>query len=140
MKTHCKWLEDDEQMLVNPDGQVLPCCYLSNYFTVDKRPPIPTEMIDTDFKVKKQYVYDTYKEIEDQLYHIDFVNLEVSREYLFNEYEKRKDKLNIFTNDLEDILSNEWFTKILPESWEHEDTISTPCKQICTSCLHSPKV
>jgi hypothetical protein len=137
MKTHCKWIEDDEQMLVNPDGQVLPCCYLSNYFTVDKRPPIPVEMIK-DGKVKKEYVWDTFHKIEDQLYHIDFVNLEVSREYLFQEYEKRKDKLNIFTNDLKDILNDEWFTKILPESWESENTIAGPCKEICTSCLHSP--
>ena len=26
-KTHCKWMEDDEQMLVNPTGEVIPCCY-----------------------------------------------------------------------------------------------------------------
>ena len=25
----CKWLEDDN-ILVNPDGQVFPCCYLGN--------------------------------------------------------------------------------------------------------------
>lgn len=25
----CKWLEDDN-ILINPDGQVLPCCYLGN--------------------------------------------------------------------------------------------------------------
>ena len=37
---------------------------------------------------------------------------------------KRKAELNIFTNDLEDILNDEWFTKILPESWESEDTIA----------------
>ncbi len=139
-KTHCKWIEDDEQMLVNPDGQVLPCCYLSNYFTVDKRPSIPLEQISPDGKVKQMWRDGPCHQIEDQLYHIDFVNFEVSNEYLFQEYEKRKDKLNIFTNDLEDILNDEWFTKILPESWESEDTISIPCKNICTSCLQKKRL
>ena len=41
---------------------------------------------------------------------------------------------------LEDILNDEWFTKILPESWESEDTISIPCKNICTSCLQKKRL
>lgn len=127
MKTHCKWIEDDEQMLVNPDGQVLPCCYLSNYYAANN---IPLK--------SKEEVYDNvntnFRRIEDQLYYIDLVNYEVHNEYLYKEYNKRKDKLNIFTNDLEDILSNEWFTKILPESWEDPKKIAGPCKKICTKC------
>ena len=122
-KTHCKWMEDDEQMLINPDGQVLPCCYLSPYFRIDKMPLKSREQAWKDFD-----------KIEDQLYHIDLTNYLVHNEYLYKEYEKRKDKLNIFENDLEDILNSEWFTKILPESWENEDTIAGPCKRICTDC------
>ena len=122
-KTHCKWMEDDEQMLINPDGQVLPCCYLSPYFRIDKMPLKSREQAWKDFD-----------KIEDQLYHIDLTNYLVHNEYLYKEYEKRKDKLNIFENDLEDILNSEWFTKILPESWENEDTIAGPCKRICTKC------
>jgi len=129
-KTHCKWMEDDEQMLVSPDGQILPCCYLSGYFRIDKMP----------IKSKEE-IYDNldnnFRKMEDQLYYIDLVNYEVHNEYLYKEYEKRKDKLNIFTNDLEDILNDEWFTKILPESWESEYTIAGPCKGICTNCNDS---
>ena len=121
MKTICKWLEEDEQMLVGPDGQVLPCCYLSGYFTVGNESK----------KDKNTWKYDN---ILDQLYHKDLVHNNVREEYLYKEYEKRKDKLNIFNNDLEDILSNEWFTKILPESWEDENKIARPCKKICTKC------
>ena len=40
---------------------------------------------------------------------------------------------NIFKNDLEDILNNEWFTKILPKSWESKETIAGPCYRICTN-------
>ncbi len=122
-KTHCKWMEDDEQMLVNPDGQVLPCCYLSGYFRSNITSPI-----------SRKKSWEDFDEIEDQLYHVDLVNNLTHNEYLYKEYEKRKDKLNIFTNDLEDILNNEWFTKILPESWESKDTIAGACKRICTKC------
>ena len=72
------------------------------------------------------------QEVKDQLYHIDLVNNLTHNEYLYKEYEKRKDKLNLFTNDLEDILSNEWFTEILPESWKDPNKIAAPCKKICT--------
>ena len=126
-KTHCKWMKDDEKLLVQPDGQILPCCYLSNYYAANN---IPLK--------SKEEVYDNvdtnFRRIEDQLYYIDLVNYEVHNEYLYKEYNKRKDKLNIFTNDLEDILSNEWFTKILPESWEDPKKIAGPCKKICTKC------
>ena len=53
--------------------------------------------------------------IGDQLYNKDLVHDYVREGYLYKEYDKRKNELNIFTNDLDDILSNEWFTKILPE-------------------------
>tara|TARA_B110000196_G_C20911135_1_gene550589 strand:+ start:393 stop:788 length:396 start_codon:yes stop_codon:yes gene_type:complete len=125
-KTICKWLEEDEQMLVNPDGQVLPCCYLSQYFRAEDKPANLSGTLDPN-----TWEWDP---ISDQLYHRDLVNAEKRAEYLYKEYEKRKDKLNIFTNDLEDILNDEWFTKILPESWESEDTIAGACKRICTKC------
>lgn len=130
--THCKWLEDDEQLLVNPDGQVLPCCYLSNYFAADKNPPVPKEEI-VDGKIKQQYINNNYDEVEDQLYHIELVNFEVSSEYLYKQYMERKDKLNIFKADLEDIVNNEWFTTILPLSWQDPHKISLPCERICTT-------
>jgi hypothetical protein len=131
MKTHCKWIEDDEQMLVQPDGQVLPCCYLSNYFSKDKTPPVPENEIKNG-KINSTWVNKNYREIEDQLYNIKLVNWEFNQEHILKEYDKRKNKLNIFTNDLEDILSNEWFVEILPKSWEDPNKIAAPCKNICT--------
>jgi|TARA_B110000438_G_scaffold161664_1_gene154881 hypothetical protein len=129
--THCKWLEDDEQLLINPDGQVLPCCYLSNYFAADKNPQVPEEHI-LHGKIKQEYINNNYDEVEDQLYHVELVNFEVSSEYLYKEYMKRKDELNIFKNDLEDIVNNEWFTSVLPASWQDPYKISLPCEKICT--------
>jgi carbonic anhydrase len=70
--------------------------------------------------------------LEVQLYHRSLVDNHVRNHYLYKEYDKRKDELNIFKNDLGDILNNEWYTKILPESWESEETIAGPCYRICT--------
>ena len=131
MKTHCKWIEDDEQMLVQPDGQVLPCCYLSNYFSKDRTLAVPKKETSNG-KINSTWVNKNYREIEDQLYNIKLVNFEFNNEYILQEYTKRKDKLNIFTNDLEDILDNEWFVEILPKSWEDSNKIAAPCKEICT--------
>lgn len=118
-KTICKWVEEDEQMLVSTDGQVLPCCYLSGYFRLSVTQPTTVKEWD---------------KVQDQLYHRSLVDKNTRSHYLYQEYEKRKDKLNLFTNDLEDILANDWFTKILPESWNSKDTIAGPCKRICTQC------
>ena len=73
------------------------------------------------------------KTLQDQLYHRSLVDKNTRSNHLYQEYQKRKDELNLFTNDMEDIVSNDWFTKILPESWESKDTIAGPCYRICTT-------
>ena len=41
-KVRCRW-QEDKRLLVNPDGQAMPCCYLANLyyqsalFTKDER-------------------------------------------------------------------------------------------------------
>lgn len=124
MDIHCKWIEDDGQMLVGVDGQILPCCYLSGWFKAGFTP----------VKTREEWERDDFDEVKDQLYHIDLVNVTTHNEYIYQEYQKRKDKLNIFTNSLEDILANDWFTEILPKSWEDENLISSPCRRICDKC------
>jgi hypothetical protein len=42
MVIKCKWLENN-RILVNPDGQVLPCCYLANINWVQKQKGITKE-------------------------------------------------------------------------------------------------
>ena len=121
-KTRCKWMADDEQILIDPDGNVVPCCYLSSYFRLAKSTPKNDP---------KTWVFD---KVEDQLYHRDKIDYHGSEEYLYKEYLKRIEHLNIFTNDLEDILNDEWFTKTLPESWEDPTKIAGVCQRICTSC------
>ena len=118
MKIKCKWLEEDEQVLVNPDGQVIPCCYLTPYFPVSIN----------EIKEQKDWKYD---ELEDQLYHKDRAWNSVSSQFIYQEYQKVADELNIFKNDLEDILNHEWFTKTLPESWTDIENVASACRRVC---------
>ena len=50
---------------------------------------------------------------------------------IFNKYNEVKDELNIFNNSIEDILSHEWFTKTLPESWDDPDKTLRQCTKHC---------
>ena len=104
----CRWA-DLNKYLVNPDGQVFPCCYLSNVYYFCKRMEALGE-------------YDKLP---------DGHKMEINQ-HLLTEYDRLKDENNIFKNNIEDILSGEWFTKILPESWESEETLHAQCKRICT--------
>lgn len=115
-------MADDEQILIDPDGNVVPCCYLSTYFRQSKITPKNDP---------ETWVFD---DVEDQLYNRDKHNYWGPQEYLYKEYLKRIEHLNIFTNDLEDILNDEWFTKTLPESWEDPNKIASVCRSVCTSC------
>jgi hypothetical protein len=94
MVIKCKWLEDN-RILVNPDGQVLPCCYLANNNWVQKQKGITKEGV------------------------------------VMQEYNDNKEKYNIHTNNMKDIIDGEWFSKTLPDSWEDDTKTITQCKLWC---------
>jgi hypothetical protein len=100
MVIKCKWLETN-RILVNPDGQVLPCCYLANVNWHQKQKGISKEKANT-------YIGE-----------------------VMQEYNDNKEKYNIHTNDMRDIINGEWFTKTLPESWKDETKTINLCKQWC---------
>ena len=50
---------------------------------------------------------------------------------IFKKYNEVKDELNVFNNDIETILSHEWFTKTLPESWDDPDKTLKQCTKHC---------
>ena len=53
-------------------------------------------------------------------------------QHLLVEYEKREKENNIFENEIDKIVTGEWFSKILPESWEKEETLHVQCKRMCS--------
>lgn len=104
----CKWARS-RKILVNPDGQVWPCCYFAN----------------TSYYTKKLQEQGRDDEIPGGH------RKQVVHPVIANYFENEKD-LNIFNNDIEDILDHEWYMKTLPESWEDSDTVHPICKRFCS--------
>ena len=97
----CQWMREG-RLLVNPDGQVLPCCYFANslyYFKYSGVLNPEGVRLNTD---------------------------------VLKEYNKEKDRYNIFKRPLEDIINDDWYTKTLPDSWEDEEKTCTLCIRHCT--------
>lgn len=105
----CRWMKN-EKFLVNPDRQVWPCCYLANQ--------------GYKFRVKGQH--NDPNIIARQ---VDDIAHPVMQKY----YEYEND-LNLANNSIEDILKHEWFTEILPESW-NSDNPHRLCLIMCSRKL-----
>ena len=56
----CKWL-NEEKILVNPDGQVLPCCYLGNTNFLNLSDPSNRSGWDKDGSVLNKYKKNRHK-------------------------------------------------------------------------------
>lgn len=103
----CEWMKS-KRALVNPDGQVWPCCYLANIaYAGFKKSELSNEPGNNfDYHVKH-------------------------KSPTFNKYFENKDDNNIMKRSLEDIVNGEWFTKTLPESWNNEKEILPQCSSFC---------
>ena len=109
MKIVCKWLKDN-RVLVNPDGQVLPCCYLAN----------PAWGIEQSYKGEVTHTQ-KYRDVQ----------YGPGGASIIKEYNDDKEKYNIHNNDMKDILKGKWFTKTLPDSWKDETKTIVQCKMWC---------
>ncbi len=98
----CRWLMD-EKILVNPDGQILPCCYLGN----------------------PAYLYESTKDT-DKPGGTSFNENPVLKKYTDN-----KKEYNLNHKTLEEILTSDWFNKDLPESWKSYETMPHVCQLFC---------
>tara|TARA_B100001057_G_C22843033_1_gene947853 strand:+ start:1864 stop:2196 length:333 start_codon:yes stop_codon:yes gene_type:complete len=97
----CMW-QKDNTILINPDGQVYPCCYLGN---------IHYTALATNHKS----------------------GLTFSKYEVLAKYHAQREKFNINSNNIDDILESEWFNETLPESWESYETTPGPCLQWCNN-------
>lgn len=121
MNIECQWMKS-KRLLINPDGQVLPCCYFANVIYM------LTKFSNDDMKAKPR----DERGVEDQIMDKGLVALETNSEPLFQEYLKNKEKYNINNTDLEEIINSDWFVKDLPESWNNEKRVVRQCKKYCT--------
>lgn len=101
----CKWA-DKKRFVVNPDGQVWPCCYFANF----------------------TYYAAQFKDNPDKLFtgHKTQMDHEIIQKY----YED-PDSKNAFKRPVHEILDDEWFNKTLPESWNSEETLHFQCSKMC---------
>ena len=93
----CEWGIKDK-IVINPDGQVFPCCFFCNGYFQSKF---------------------------DKEYSNTFLNHPVMVEYRDNEWD-----MNIFNNDLLDIVKNKWFKETLPNSWHTLNPVNQ-CSKYC---------
>ena len=114
----CQRMET-RRLLINPDGQVLPCCYFANIIYMYDKLGI-TEKI-----------YEKHNQITDQIGDKAVIQSQTRDEDVLMQYYSEKEKYNIFNNSVEDIINNEWFTKTLPESWDHENKAPRQCQKYC---------
>jgi len=105
MVIKCEWQEEN-RILVNPDGQVLPCCYMANFYFYSKQLIEQGRSEEVPFKRKM-------------------------RHDVMSSYHNNKENYNIFENDMSEIVNGEWFVKTLPESFESETTAHSICLQHC---------
>ena len=115
----CEWMQS-RRAIVNPDGQVIPCCFIANVlYMVDK--------IDSVDELAKQR-----DDVTDQIGKKDIINREFLEDQVLTDYYDKRDNFNIFKRPLQDILADEWFTKSLPESWNDSDEIPMQCWWNCS--------
>jgi hypothetical protein len=115
----CEWMTR-KRIVVNPDGQVIPCCYFANNIFVSKQFGYPDKYESID-KYPLEY----------ELVNYPLVSHETTQDPILNSYIENKQDLNIFNNDIEDILSHEWFQELY-DSWNDENKISPICLKHCT--------
>jgi hypothetical protein len=92
---------------------------------------LPQEAIDNEHYYDNPSNY-KYDEIEDQIGHVERTAASLRKKDVLLEYLDKKDQYNIVHTPLDEILSSEWFTKTLPESWEDPNRILWACKNMCS--------
>lgn len=106
----CKWREKD-QFLVNPDGQVWPCCYLAN----------------------AEY----FKELTGNDPSIDYPRGN-DRSYIIEQYMQHKDGLNAFKHSIDKVFLHRWW-KELEKSWDDPDKVDRRCVRYCQADDKTPR-
>lgn len=85
-KIVCRWAMPRNEILINPDGQVLPCCYHGNAHFKGR--------VASDSYNYELHGHPVYKE----------------------DYNQNLEKYNVFHTPLSQIMKSEWYTKTLPDS------------------------
>jgi len=119
----CKWMKD-KTLLINPDGQVLPCCYFANVIY----------MYDQLKNIENNQLIENKNEITDQIGDKVAIRKALEHDNIIMQYYNSKDEFNIFKNKIENIINSDWFIRDLPESWNSKN-VSNICVKYCQKKL-----
>ena len=116
----CEWASTD-RIITNPDGQVVPCCFFANLLYISKQLGYPEKLPN----IKREEF-----ELEYQIAFTPLIVQETMEDPILRDYIEHEEELNLFTNDLKDIINNDWF-KRLEESWDDPEKVSSICVKHC---------
>ena len=116
----CEWMRT-KRIVINPDGQVWPCCYLAN-----------SAFMYTSLGRPTSYTPKETLGIEDQLIDVEEAACNTGYQVVLQEYLTDQDDYNIFKHSIEEIVQSKWFAKTLPESWNEEERALHQCKVHCS--------
>lgn len=118
LNVECEWMKT-KRLLVNPDGQVLPCCFFANViYMYDK--------LGTTEKIAEKR-----NQISDQIGDKTRITNDTATTDVLMNYYNNREKYNIHHTSLEEIINSDWFTKTLPESWNDPNLLVRQCKKYC---------
>ena len=118
LNVECEWMKT-KRLLVNPDGQVLPCCFFANViYMYDK--------LGTTEKIAEKR-----NQISDQIGDKTRITNDTATTDVLMNYYNNREKYNIHNTPLEEIINSDWFTKTLPESWNDPNLLVRQCKKYC---------
>ena len=119
-KIECEWLQS-KRILVNPDGQVWPCCYLANSTYMRAALGYPESYTSKE----------TYR-IENQIINLEDAAVRTGQQVLLKEYFGEKEQYNIFNHTIDEIVESKWFAETLPKSWDEPERVLYQCKINCS--------
>lgn len=118
LNVECEWMKT-KRLLINPDGQVLPCCFFANViYMYDK--------LGTTEKIAEKR-----NQISDQIGDKSRITNDTATTDVLMNYYNNREKYNIHNTPLEEIINSDWFTKTLPESWNDPNLLVRQCKKYC---------
>ena len=116
----CEWASTN-RIITNPDGQVVPCCFFANLLYISKQLGYPEELPDVK---REEY------ELEYQVAFTPQIAMQTMKDPILQDYIQHEDELNLFANDLKDIINNDWFNR-LEKSWDDPEKVSSICVKHC---------
>lgn len=114
----CQWLKSN-RIIINPDGQVIPCCFFANILYTSKQFNYPKtrELGNTD-------------SLENEMVDNRLVSYQVTQDPILAEYIENESEMNLMNNSMSEILEHKWF-HMLYDSWNDSDKVSRICLKHC---------